>query len=418
MSTKGVQSSRKPARLLGVVLLAAGMLLLWLQWERTGPQASPTPLPQGSAASPGATAATAEGRMVAVQESLIAYLQGQAGMSRQEKLQALTRMLGEVRGTLEAADDPTVDGLCTFKFPVRRMAEEAARLDPKVLQAELGGRFTERGCRATGSAFARWGFDPLEDAVYETVFKDPEYLDPSWAMQVMLAERVHDSQRMLVLAAQAAEEGPDDRTKADLVRQLFSGYVSTHEGDRQIETALKVVDPARLKGATWADLGYGSGKVFRAVRAALGPSGKIVGVEIGPGYEGFVRRIMERHPQGWGQVDLVRGSRTDCGLPPESVDIVHERGIHVGDGRPESYKDELLPWLLSIKRALRPGGIMILNDCGSPPLDRARAPMRLAGFEEYRLWQAPITTGQARREFVVSFRKPAGPAAAREGARR
>jgi len=106
-------------------------------------------------------------------------------------------------------------------------------------------------------------------------------------------------------------------------------------------------------------------------------------------------------------VTLIRGSTSDCNLPAASVDIVHEAGIHVGDVSPDWFQRNQLPWLLSVRRALRPGGILIVNDSGRPGLEVVRSAMRRAGFEEDRL----VVLGEAsskgiRQDFVVAFRKP------------
>jgi len=137
-----------------------------------------------------------------------------------------------------------------------------------------------------------WQFDPMEEAIYQTVFHDPEFVAPEWAMRILLAEfrSAGDLDR---LEAQASLE----HTRADVIRQFFTGYATTVMGQKQLQKALKVVDPARLEGCTWAEIGYGTGKIFQAVRTEIGPSGSILGVEIGPGYEVFARRIMQRHPQ-------------------------------------------------------------------------------------------------------------------------
>ncbi len=350
-------------------------------------------------------------RLLQALQGFIGFLQAESTLSGPDKRRILLRALQDSRSVLREADQNSRDSLAPFKFPLRGMAERLAHLVPGALRRELGGDYTDRGYRVSGKNDT-WAFDPLEEAVYQLVFHDPEFVEPAWAMQILRWETVGNSDP---LDEQVHRAPPDQYTRADLVRQLFTGNTSSRSGARQMARALKVVDPATLKGCVWAELGYGSGQIFGAVREVVGPSGRIVGVELGSGYEDFVRRVTRRHLHDWGEVTLVRGTEADCRLAADSVDIAHEAGIHVGVGKPETLEQATIPWLLSVKRALRPGGIIILDDCGYPSIEGVRAVMLRVGFEEVRLQpMGGQTTGGQHPDFVVAFRRP-GPAGVTPG---
>jgi hypothetical protein len=366
-----VTSGRRTLLALAVLVLGLVLVLAQLKPIEKTLSGLLSRVPQQESVPSGSIATLAEDRMIEVQRHFITYLQTETGLSRQEKTRALRQMLRAVQETLAETDDATLNNhLYAFKYPVRRMAEELAQLDPDALSKDLEEGFTAQNRLNPEKHDTPWAFDRFEEASYQTIFHDPEYIQPAWAMKVLLAERFQDRQSFLQLAAQDASASPNDLSKTDVIRQLFTGYASSRRGEEQVANALKVLDPTRLRGATWAEIGYGTGKSFQAVRRVIGPKGRLIGVEVGPGYTQFANRLLLRHPQEWGEITLIEGNYTDCRLPPNSVDIVHEAGIHVGEHFQEHPDDPQLQWLLSIKRALRPGGLMVLNDHGSPPWTR------------------------------------------------
>jgi len=403
----------------GVVLavLVLGAFLVLFAVRPPGPRT--TPVPPAVPGTPAVQALTAEppppknrpidpfkGRLLRVLQDFIGYLQSEATLSGAEKTRILLAGLQEARSVLREADKDSRDNLSPFKFPVRGMAERLGALDPEAFARDLGGEFSERGYRASGES-DRWAFDPLEEAVYRLVLHDPDFVEPAWAMQILRWEAVGNQDPLDEVIHRSP---PDQYTRADLVRQLFTGNTSSRSGARQMARALQVVDRPSLEGCVWAELGYGSGQIFGAVRERVGPQGRLVGVELGSGYEDFVHRITRRHLHEWGEVTLVRGTEKDCRLPADSVDIAHEAGIHVGVGTPATLEQVTIPWLLSVRRALRPGGLIILDDCGYPTIDGVRAVMQRAGFEEVRMkLMGGHAAGGQHPDFVVSYRRPGVP---------
>ncbi len=340
--------------------------------------------------------------LIEVLEGFIADLQTPTHLSGAERIATLNRSLNRSAAILEPASQIALGSTAVFKFPLRRMAEELSELDPEALQ-KVSKHFTERGYRNGGES---WTFDPLEEVLYQLAFHDLDYIQPVHAMQIMACEVKGDREPIRTLLER---QNAGDYTKADTVRQFFTGNTSTRSGWRQMRRALTVLDPTALRGCTWAELGYGTGQIFEAVREVVGPSGVVIGVEIGPGYEALVDRISRRHALAWGEIKLVRGELDDCRLPAESVDIVHEAGIHVGVGTPETLERETIPWLKSVKKALRPGGIMVLDDCGYPSLEGLRRVMARAGFEELKVVDLSVAgTPATQPDFVAAFRKPVG----------
>lgn len=401
-----------------VAVVVLGALLVLLVARRSGGPATPDPAPLTPSPPPvrgpmveapppkNRPIDPSKRRLLHVLQGFIGYLQAEPTLSGPERTRLLLEGLREARATLREADRNARDNLAPFKFAVRGMAERLSVLDPEALSRDLGGEFTARGYRASGES-DRWAFDSLEEAVYQLVLHDPQFVEPARAMQILRWEAVGNQDPLDEVVHRSP---PDEYTRADLVRQLFTGNTSSRSGARQMARALQVVERSSLEGCVWAELGYGSGQIFGAVREVVGPRGRLVGVELGSGYEAFVHRITRRHLRDWGEVTLVRGTEKDCRLPADSVDIAHEAGIHVGVGTPETLDQVTIPWLLSVRRALRPGGLIVLDDCGYPTIDGVRAVMQRAGFEEVRMkLMGGHAAGGQHPDFVASYRKPGVP---------
>lgn len=301
---------------------------------------------------------------------LLAYLEAGSQLDPIQRGEILRRAERSIRVGLEqSGGDLRSHPLYSQKFTLR------------FVQDELG---------ATAEPVA---LDSVEEASYRALFRDPAFVDPAWALRLLQAARVEDAGRL-------AELGEVDRSSLEIVLQLASGYVNAADARRQVEAVRSLLPGHRFPGSAWAEIGYGSGKIFAPVRQLVGPRGRLVGVEVGAGQERFVRRVQERDEPGWGRVELVRGTPSDCRLPARSFDIIHAAGIHVGAGSPERRRSELLPWLRSVRKALRPAGWLILDDAGEPPLPIVREVVRTAGFGEPRvLWYE----GGERQAFVAAF---------------
>ncbi len=396
-----------------LVLVVLGLMACFQLW-RAGRDEAEEPSDFFARAEPGEYSPSgphlndSQVRMARVTRFFIRFLRTRDRMPPEERAWVLRRLQSLADQALREAPPEQIETLAAFKYPLRRLSEEVASLDRGSPGAASQDRVPDTLPPADGARDRLGGFDNLEEAVYQTVFHDPDFVDPTWALQILQAEAFQDQALWRRLTRDSPDGPENSESQAEVLRQCFTGYVSSDSGHVQMNKALKVAPPEGLEGCTWAEIGYGTGKIFQAVREVVGPDGTILGVELGPGYEAFVRRIMERHPQGWGSVTLVRGSYDDCGLPPESVDVIHEAGVHVGQVPESSTIEPQLAWLASVRRALRPGGILILSDSGSPPIDQVRRIMRKAGFQEYRLalLGPPADPGRPQ-DFVVSFRKPA-----------
>lgn len=106
-------------------------------------------------------------------------------------------------------------------------------------------------------------------------------------------------------------------------------------------------------GQVVADIGAGSGYFARRFATAVGPTGKVLAVDIEPGLLEYIRHRAEQ--EGQANLVTVLASETDPKLAPGSVDMVFVcNTIHHFDDRPA--------YIQLMKKALRPGGRVVVVD--------------------------------------------------------
>ena len=106
-------------------------------------------------------------------------------------------------------------------------------------------------------------------------------------------------------------------------------------------------------GAVIADVGAGTGLFEPLFDQAVGPEGKVYAVEISAP---FLAHLAARDAaEGWRNVELVACTERSVALPARSVDVVFICDTYHHFEYPQST-------LASIRRALRPGGLLVVVD--------------------------------------------------------
>lgn len=111
-------------------------------------------------------------------------------------------------------------------------------------------------------------------------------------------------------------------------------------------------------GMAVADVGAGTGLYTRLFAKAVGPDGKVYAVDIS---KNFIDNILRTaREQGLTNVEGIVNSQTDIKLPAASVDLVFLSDTYHHFEQPG-------PILASIRRALKPGGTLIVIDFRREP---------------------------------------------------
>jgi predicted methyltransferase len=158
-------------------------------------------------------------------------------------------------------------------------------------------------------------------------------------------------------------------------------------------------------GVRVADLGAGTGLFSRLFARAVGPTGVVYAVDIAPRFLEHIQRTARA--QGLGNISTILGDARSTNLPPASVDVAFLCDVYHHFEYPRAM-------LASIRKALRPGGRLVLVDFERIPgksaawvFDHVRADketfvreIEAAGF--VRQDEVPLL----RENYVVRFRAP------------
>jgi len=170
------------------------------------------------------------------------------------------------------------------------------------------------------------------------------------------------------------------------VKLLLLGDYTEERGRRLSRPMLRAARDhlGDLQGKAVADVGAGCGPTMEHLRQAVGPEGKVYAVEIDPFMLHVLKSLHKEHA-----VQAHLGGFFDVRLPPGSVDVITMNGVHLGAGLEEDdYRDKTLPWLKTMARALRPGGLMIIEDQMMELLQMQMVPkVERAGFKKLLLRQ-------------------------------
>lgn len=150
---------------------------------------------------------------------------------------------------------------------------------------------------------------------------------------------------------------PEDINAPFLAEDMvIDEWVERFEGESRAVYARRseIVEAIDLApGAAVADIGAGTGFFTALFDAKVGDAGDVYAVEISPGFLAHLRARAER--EGLASVQVVEGSDRSVELAPASIDVAFVCDVYHHFEYPEAT-------LASIRRALRPGGTLVLID--------------------------------------------------------
>lgn len=171
---------------------------------------------------------------------------------------------------------------------------------------------------------------------------------------------------LLVAGASAQQPQVDPSINRPFLDPDFKRWVATFEHPRREVFALRKEVLAQLDlqpGMAVADIGAGTGFYTLLFARAVGPRGVAYAVDIS---RGFVENILRRaQAQGLANVAGVVNSAGSSGLAPGSVDLVFICDTYHHFEEPRAVLD-------SLRRALRPGGRLVIIDYRRKPGESSR----------------------------------------------
>lgn len=140
-------------------------------------------------------------------------------------------------------------------------------------------------------------------------------------------------------------------------------YVFVDQGEvERLRMQARVWEPAAealldrvgvAPGARCVDLGCGPAGLLAPLARRVGPTGKVVGVELLNAQLAAARAHVER--EGFTNVEVIEADAFDTRLPRGAFDLVHARFLLAPLGR----ADELLREMVALAR---PGGVVVLEE--------------------------------------------------------
>ncbi|MFK7765649.1 MAG: class I SAM-dependent methyltransferase [Mariniblastus sp.] len=121
--------------------------------------------------------------------------------------------------------------------------------------------------------------------------------------------------------------------------------------EREERCSLMLANLGIRPGMNVCDMGCGNGFHSLQIAKMTGKEGLVIGVDVQPEMLGFLRERMEA--QGIDNVVPILGSYHDPRLPPKTVDLVLMVDVYHEFSHPEQM-------LASMRRSLRPGGLVVL----------------------------------------------------------
>jgi hypothetical protein len=242
-----------------------------------------------------------------------------------------------------------------------------------------------------------------------------EVLEPAWSLRIAAMTRGRDDEAKAKMKlrentpavlqpawdATAAQTGvPENVEPWRGVSHLLWGSCSGGRGDYLAELPLRVAREfaGDLTGKDLADIGSGCGPTLGAFRKAIGPDADLYATEVDP----FALHILQSTHQDL-TLTVLQGEEADCKLPAASVDVVIMSGVHFGSGLKEWYDTKTLPWLKTVAAALRPGGILVIDEGDMQLLDQEPVPKtEAAGFKLLALRKGAAET-RAESDWIAVF---------------
>lgn len=352
-----------------LVGLLAGFLLAGTR-PPDGPTSPPVPLPSGAFESPQGPARSPRPLPAGVLEGLQAMAPpccARAGRVNEVELELLRRFASgqgdTIPGDLELANQvvraTTEHAPCLVQHSPYPALLWLGLFDPDVLAAVRMEQSMRPG--------------PFDLAACDYLTRT---LDAPWSLACSLAER-NNRQEILDLlrpskvcpaalgeAWALAVRGTDRPIPEAMIRpwtgilHLLGGSFNQMRGEMLSATALGVARRYRgpLRGLRLADVGTGCGLTLPWYLRAVGDSGRVYAIELDPFVLHVARHVVP------GPVQAVVCPENSIQMPERSLDLVVMTGVHMGAGLGERYEAVTLPWLRSMRSALSPKGLLIVDE--------------------------------------------------------
>lgn len=148
------------------------------------------------------------------------------------------------------------------------------------------------------------------------------------------------------------------------------------------------------------DVGTGSGVCLPVFRVCMGDKAKLAATDIDP----YVLDACAFLNKDFNVRTYVCKDRDIC-EPENSYDIITMLRVHLGPGIGDLYKRYTLPWLKSMHKALRPGGLLIIYDDEQRIKNDIESHVTPAGFEKVLFKEEPFEDLYGNYIYIFKVKK-------------
>ncbi|MDX1487408.1 MAG: methyltransferase domain-containing protein [Acidiferrobacterales bacterium] len=152
------------------------------------------------------------------------------------------------------------------------------------------------------------------------------------------------------------QTGADPAVNRPYVNPEFEQWVARFErpGREVYDRRHEIITATGVQpGMVIADIGAGTGLFTRLFSAAVGPSGKVIAVDVSRVFIDNILRIARE--RGLGNVEGIVNTQTDTLLSAGSIDLAFLSDTY-------HHFEQPLSMMTSIHRSLRPGGTLVVID--------------------------------------------------------
>jgi SAM-dependent methyltransferase len=230
------------------------------------------------------------------------------------------------------------------------------------------------------------------------------------ALTLVLCQDPARAQQPKPAAYAAVPASADGIGKAYMGREIAgvmgwqgAAWLEREEREREERTDLLIPALALKPGDVVADVGAGTGYLSRRLATAIGPSGRVLAVDVQPEMIRMLQALARR--DGLRTIEPVLGTETDVKLPAGTVDLA----IMVDVYHELAYPQEVMA---SILKALKPAGRVVFVEYRAEDPRVPIKPVHKMSQEQVRreaaaaglVWER--TFDRLPWQHVIVFRKP------------
>jgi SAM-dependent methyltransferase len=300
---------------------------------------------------------------------------------RVEDLPVTVRYHPDAVKTLRGVSMPTAIAaaslLCVVSAAAENVSERAGR-DPAAGKALFEGRGSCASCHSThnrermpGPDLSWIGMSRSAQSLRRSLIDSKAHVFAS----TLADAEIEDLVAYLRTLRSIPPSTPRERTRSIPTASENVEFFNRPERDAEEHSDALVQALEIREGSRVADLGAGTGYFTWRLARSVGPTGRVIAVDIQPRMLDLAAKTVTEH--GLDNVDYVLGRERDPRLPAASLDMVFIAHAYHEFSDPEAIME-------AVRRSLKPGGRLAVVEYAKERKRAPAAPLHKMSFDEIR----------------------------------